>query len=149
MYRYHYGLVFCFERIVKRCDPTSFLANIDISCLLHEIVLFFTQQARDDEEALEVLHETDMLLASMEYESVIPEYLYLDDASYAKLTGIVFLIAEEVLGILLDVGYFKRTAPVKFPAIDITTLSRGSYMVGLRSTKTEGLSQNDLSDICF
>lgn len=149
MPRYQYGLVFYFDRVMTRCDPTAYLSSIKVSSLIKEIVFFFTEQARNVEEAREVLHETDMLLASMEYESVIPEYLYLDDASYAKLTGIVFLLAEEILNILIDVGYFKRSEKVRHPCIDVLPLSRGSYMVGLRNTNSEGLKQNEQSEICF
>lgn len=109
--RYRFGIIFNFERYLRRNDPTEVFQDVDLEKLLTEIVRFLTEDddPRDKDSAgiYGRINEIDYLLNLLYDKRIIGEAIFHGEESYLKISSILYSICETLAELLMDTGFYN------------------------------------------
>lgn len=139
--RYRFGIIFNFERYLRRNDSTDVFQDTDLEKLLVEIVRFLTE----DEEPLETgpgaiyerLNEMDYLV-NLLYEKGIIDAVFINvEDSYLKIHALLYSICETLSELFLDTGFYRFCRSYQEDKPKVIRISRNNFAIVVRPTTRE------------
>lgn len=139
--RYRFGIIFNFERYLRRNDPSGVFQDTDLEKLLNEIVRFLTE----DEEPLDTgpgaiygrLNEMDYLMDLLCDRGILGRSIIESEDSYLKIHSILYSICETLSELFLDTGFYNFCRSYYRDQPKVIRVSSNNFAIVVRPSTRE------------
>jgi hypothetical protein len=139
--RYRFGIIFNFERYLRRNDPSGVFQDTDLEKLLNEIVRFLTE----DEEPLDTgpgaiysrLNEMDYLIDLLCDRGILGRSIIESEDSYLKIHSILYSICETLSELFLDTGFYNFCRSYYRDQPKVIRVSSNNFAIVVRPSTRE------------